>query len=82
MRFLIYEDACPECGEGKVIRQLFPRYNYCSNNCGILLNVPSWREPEQKVSAVCWQVGDGQLQKMTREHYELLSTTVVNITTR
>lgn len=78
MSFLIYENTCPECKEGKVIRQLFPRYDYCSKNCGILLLVPSWREPEQKVSTVCWQVGDGQLQKMTREHYEFLSA-VINI---
>ena len=80
MRFLIYEDTCPECKEGKVIRQLFPRYDYCSKNCGILLLIPSWRESEQKTSAVCWQVGDGDWQKMTQEHYELLSTVVNNAT--
>ena len=78
MRFLIYEDTCPECGEGKVIRQLFSRYDYCSKNCGILLHIPSWRESEQKTSAVCWQVGDGEKQKMTREHFQNLSLAVKN----
>ncbi|MFH1393011.1 MAG: hypothetical protein ABIG73_01345 [Patescibacteria group bacterium] len=74
--FLIYEDMCPECSGGKVIRQLLPRYDVCSKNCGILLIVPSWREPEQKVSAVSWQVGDEGWQKMTREHYEFLSAAI------
>ena len=78
MRFLIYEDKCPECGEGKVIRQLFSQYDYCSKNCGILLNIPSWREPEKKVSAVCYQIGDGKWQKMTHEHFQSLSLAVKN----
>ncbi len=78
MRFLIYEDTCPECGKGKVIRQLFPRYDYCSKNCGILLSVPSWREPEKKVFAVCYQIGDGEWQKMTYEHFQSLSLAVKN----
>jgi len=77
MIWLIYGDECPECKtepKGEVVRQLFPRYDYCSKNCGILLFIPSWREPEQKVSAVCWQVGDGGWQKMTAGHYnDLLS---------
>lgn len=74
--YFIYEDICPECTmepKGKVVRQIFSRYGYCSKNCGVLLLIPSWREPEQKVSTVCWQVGDGNLQRMTREHYEFLS---------
>lgn len=70
--YLVYTDVCPECG-GSIIRQGFPRYSMCREECGILLNIPSWREPEQKVSTVCWQVGDGERQKMTWEHYEFLS---------
>ena len=76
MTHLIYKDECPECPtepKGEVIRQIFSRYNFCSKNCGILLRIPSWREPEKKVSAVHWQVGGGEKQKMTREHYQSLS---------
>jgi len=79
MTWLIYRDKCPECPtepKGEVIRQIFPRYDVCSKNCGILLNIPSWREPEKKVSAVCWRVGNGPEQKMTLEHYQSLSLAV------
>lgn len=79
MTWLIYRDECPECPtepKGEVVRQLFSRYDFCSKNCGILLHIPSWRKPEEKVSAVCWQVGDGEKQKMTREHYQSLSLAV------
>jgi len=72
---LVYTDVCPECG-GSIIRQGFSRYSMCRDQCGILLNIPSWREPGQKVSAVCWQVGDGERQKMTWEHYEMLSAMI------
>ena len=79
MTYLIYKDECPECKtepKGEVVRQVFSRYGFCSKNCGILLMIPSWREPEEKVSAVCWQVGDGPKQKMTWEHYQNLSSAV------
>jgi len=78
MPYLVYFDKCPECKNGEIVRLLFSRYGYCSENCGILLHIPSWRESEKKVSAVCWQVGDEPLQKMTWEHYEMLSV-VINI---
>ena len=51
MKYLIYKDECPECPtepKGEVIRQIFSRYDFCSKNCGILLHIPSWREPEKK----------------------------------
>ena len=77
--WLVYKDTCPECEgkeKGEVIRQLFPRYDFCTKDCGILLHIPSWREPEKMVSAVCWQIGDGPIQKMITEHYESLSAAV------
>ncbi len=77
MSFLIYEDVCPECGEGKVIRHIGARNTFCSNGCGILLRVPSWRTPEEKVSTVCLQVGNGHLRKITRRKYMSLSKTII-----
>ena len=79
MTWLIYRDKCPECPtepKGEVIRQIFPRYDVCSKNCGILLNIPSWREPEKKVFAVKYRIGEGEWQKMTIEHYQSLSLAV------
>ena len=79
MTWLIYRDECPECKtepKGEVVRQIFSRYDFCSKNCGILLLIPSWREPKQKVSAVCWQVGDEEKQKMTREDFDAFSAIV------
>ena len=66
---------CPECG-GNIIRQIFPRFSMCSNQCGILLDIPSWRESEKAVSAVRFQIGDGPEQKMTWEHYLSLNEAV------
>jgi len=79
MTYLIYKDECPECTtepKGEVVRQVFSRYDFCSKNCGILLFIPSWREPKQKVSAVTYRIGEGEWQKMTREHYQSLSSAV------
>jgi len=79
MKYLIYKDECPECPtepKGEVIRQIFSRYDFCSKNCGILLNIPSWREPEKKVFAVTYRIGEGEWQKMTREDYEAFSAVV------
>ena len=79
MTYLTYIDKCPECPtepKGEVIRQIFSRYDFCSKNCGILLNIPSWREPEKKVFAVKYRIGEGEWQKMTIEHYQSLSLAV------
>ncbi len=75
--YFIYEDTCPECGKGKVVRHIGSRNAFCSNNCGILLSVPSWRAPEENVSTVCLQIGNGPLRKITRKKYVSLSKTII-----
>ena len=78
MEWLVYKDKCPECKtepKGEVVRQIFSRRGYCSKNCGILLFIPSWKKPEEKVSAVCLRVGDGPLRKITRNKYVSLLKT-------
>ena len=72
MSRLIYWGLCPECG-GEVVRHDAPRYGFCRGNCGVLLNIPSYRETEKKISVISCKIGDGKQQKIHREEYKSLA---------
>ena len=70
---IVGSDFCPNCFTGKVERNDFHKFGLCSNKCGVLLGIPSFGEPEQKVSIIYTQVGDEPPEKMTWEHFLNLS---------
>jgi endogenous inhibitor of DNA gyrase (YacG/DUF329 family) len=69
MTWLIYKDKCPGCG-AEVARHAFSRFGFCRGACDILLSIPSYRDVEKAVSFVCFKIGDGDWQKITRSEYE------------
>ncbi len=75
MTWLMYKDKCPKCG-GEVLRLDAPQFGFCRGTCNILLNIPSFRETEKKVSIISRKIGEGKWENITRDEYNILSEVI------
>ena len=70
-----YNDKCPGCGT-PFRRKDSPVYLACEK-CGIMVNAPSYREPDKPTSFLTFSVGGSGYQKMTIAHFAKIQRLVV-----